>query len=94
MKFGNEPGVQKMALYQAGSSQHKPRLRVTNVMAHGPGIKLLNGLAEASTNGVAIYAYRCRLLLLNIPSGRMWTMLPSSSLLLWNRPAGGLPGTP
>jgi len=29
-------------------------------MAHGPGIKLVNGLAEASTNGDTIYTYRCR----------------------------------
>jgi hypothetical protein len=60
MKFGNEPGVQEMELYQAGSSQHKQPLRVTNVMAHGPGIKLLDGLAEVSTNGCTIYTYRCR----------------------------------
>src|SRR5207249_7330242 len=61
MKFGNEPGVQEMEIYQAGSSQHNQRLRVTNVIAHGPGIKLLYGLAEASTNGKTTYAYRCRL---------------------------------
>jgi len=35
-------------------------LRVTNVIAHEPGIKLLDGLAEASTNGETTYAYRCR----------------------------------
>src|SRR5207247_2304176 len=34
--------------------------RVTNVLAHGPGIKLMNGLAEASTNGNTIYASRRR----------------------------------
>jgi len=49
-----------MELSQAGSSQQKNILRVTNVIAHGPGIKLLDGLAEASTNGDTIYAYRCR----------------------------------
>src|SRR5215471_14207245 len=42
----------KGKLYQAGSSQHQQRLRVTNVIAHGSGIKLLHGLATASTNGV------------------------------------------
>ena len=51
VKFGNEPGVQNLEISQAGSSQRKQRLRVTNVMAHGPGIKLLDGLAEASTIG-------------------------------------------
>jgi len=38
----------------------KHPLRVTNVIGHGPGIKLLDGLAEASANGDAIYPYRCR----------------------------------
>lgn len=60
VKCGNEPGVQEMEISQAGSSQRKLPLRVTNVIGHDPGIKLLNGLAEASTNGDAIYAYRCR----------------------------------
>src|SRR2546422_6647772 len=64
VKFGNEPGVQEIEISQAGSSQHKHPLRVTNVIGHGPGIKLLNGLAEASTNGNATYAYRCRVPLL------------------------------
>jgi len=45
--FGNEPGVRKIEIYQAGSSQHKLQLCVTNVMVHGPGVKLLDGLAEA-----------------------------------------------
>jgi hypothetical protein len=49
-----------MEIYQAGSPQLKLRRGVTNVMAHRPGIKLLAGLADASTNGVATYAYRCR----------------------------------
>jgi hypothetical protein len=49
-----------MEIFQAGSSQYHKRLRVTNVIAHGPGIKLVNGLAQASTNGGTIYAYRCR----------------------------------
>jgi hypothetical protein len=44
----------------SGIIAHKKRGRVTNVLAHGPGIKLMNGLAEASTNGNTIYAYRCR----------------------------------
>jgi hypothetical protein len=35
-----------MEISQAGSSQHKQPLRVTNVIGHGPGIKLLNGLAR------------------------------------------------
>jgi len=39
-----------MEISQAGSSQQKP-LRVTNVIAHAPGIKLLNGLAKTSTSG-------------------------------------------
>jgi len=47
-------------IFQAGSSQYHKRLRVTNVIAHGPGIKLVNGLAQASTNGGTIYIYRCR----------------------------------
>jgi hypothetical protein len=55
-EIGNEPGVQKMEISQAGSSQQKQSSRVTNVIAHGSGIKLLNGLAEASTNGCAIYS--------------------------------------
>jgi hypothetical protein len=44
----------------SGIIAHKKPGRVTNVLAHGPGIKLMNGLAEASTNGNTIYAYRCR----------------------------------
>jgi len=36
-----------MGISQAGSSQHKQPLRVTNVIGHGPGIKLLNGLARS-----------------------------------------------
>jgi hypothetical protein len=48
-------------------------LRVTNVIAHGPGIKLLDGLAEASTNGAATYAYRCRTLLFKTPAGLLTT---------------------
>jgi len=36
-----------MEIYQAGSSQHTLPLCVTNVMVHGPGVKLLDGLAEA-----------------------------------------------
>src|SRR5439155_15881494 len=58
---------------QAGSSQHKPRLRVTNVIAHGPGIKLLYGLAEASTTGDTTYAYRCRVRFLTPHPGQYWT---------------------
>ena len=49
-----------MEISQAGSSQHKQPLRVTNVIGHRPGIKLLNGLAGASTNGDTTYTYRCR----------------------------------
>jgi hypothetical protein len=52
LNYGNEPGVQIMEISQTGSSQQKKPLRVTNVIAHGPGIKLLNGLAKANTNGV------------------------------------------
>src|SRR5439155_1831155 len=58
---------------QAGSSQHKPRLCVTNVIAHGPGIKLLYGLAEASTTGDTTYAYRCRVQFLRPHPGQYWT---------------------
>src|SRR5215468_5749819 len=36
-----------MEIYQAGSSQHTLPLCVTNVLVHGPGVKLLDGLAEA-----------------------------------------------
>src|SRR5262245_41274789 len=42
-----------MEISQAGSCNRKNTLlRVTNVIAHGPGIKLLNGLFKTSTNGV------------------------------------------
>ena len=51
MKFGNEPGVQETEISQAGSSQQKKQLRVTNVMAARAWDQLLDGLAEASTNG-------------------------------------------
>src|SRR5262249_20128792 len=46
MKFGNEPGVQNRKISQAGSSQHKQLLCVTNVIAQGPGIKFWDGLAS------------------------------------------------
>jgi hypothetical protein len=50
--YGNEPGVLDMEISQAGSCNRKTSLlRVTNVIAHGPGIKLLNGL-KTSTSGV------------------------------------------
>jgi hypothetical protein len=51
---GNEPGVQKGKIFQSGSSQHQhqPLLRVTNAMAHGPGIKLLNGLVDQAPLGL------------------------------------------
>src|SRR5439155_16883869 len=62
-----------MEISQAGSSQRKPRLRVTNVLAHGPGIKLLDGLAEAGTMGKTIYAYRCRLRSCRTRPGLNWT---------------------
>jgi len=86
-EVGNEPGVQKMEISQAGSSQHKQRLRVTNVIAHGPGIKLLDGLAQASTNGDTTYAYRCRapFSTTRTPTGQSES---SSLFLLW--PAGQL----
>jgi len=57
--YGNEPGVQLWNSFKRDHRNTKP-LRVTNVMAHRPGIKLVNGLAEASTNGDTIYTYRCR----------------------------------
>jgi hypothetical protein len=60
IKFGNEPGVQKIEISHAGSAQQKNMLPVTNVIAHGPGVKLLDGLAEANTNGNATYTYHCR----------------------------------
>jgi hypothetical protein len=47
--------VRKIEIYQAGSSQHKLQLCVTNVMVHGPGVKLLDGLAEAK------HQWRCDL---------------------------------
>jgi hypothetical protein len=53
----------------------KKLLRVTNVIAHGPGIKLLDGLAEASTNGKTTYAYRCRPRFFNTRHGLDWTGL-------------------
>jgi len=76
-----------MEISQAGSSQRKQRLRVTNVMAHGPGIKLLDGLAEASTIGETTYAYRCRL---RFCTRRQGLDQMKSSLLLWSWPAGQL----
>jgi hypothetical protein len=83
---GNEPGVQKMEISQAGSSQRQQQLRVTNVIAHGPGIKLLDGLAKASTNGDTTYAYRCRAPLSTTTRSRDQF---KSSLLLLRRPQGG-----
>jgi hypothetical protein len=47
----------------------KQLLRVTNVIEHGPGIKLLTGLAEASTNGDTTYVYNCRVLYSNNLNG-------------------------
>src|SRR5437870_4262553 len=43
------------------------------VIAHGPGIKLLYGLAEASTTGDTTYAYRCRVRFLRPHPGQYWT---------------------
>jgi hypothetical protein len=60
MKYGNEPGVQKIEISQAGSVQQNACCPVTNVIAHRPGVKLLDGLAQASTNGETTYAYHCR----------------------------------
>jgi len=73
--FGNEPGVQEMEISQAGSSQQTTLSRVTNVIVHGPGIKLLDGLAEASTNGETTYAYRCRPRFFSTRHGLDWTGL-------------------
>src|SRR5262249_50481387 len=47
LAFGSEPGVRKMEIYQGGSSQRKLLLCVTNVLVHGTGVKLLDGLAVA-----------------------------------------------
>src|SRR5205814_10565915 len=58
---------------QAGPSQHKPRLFGTNVIAHGPGIQLLYGPAEASTTVGTTYAYRCRVRFLRPHPGQYWT---------------------
>src|SRR6266516_4132731 len=92
VKFGNEPGVQNIEISQAGSSQRKQRLRVTNVRAHGPGIKLLDGLAEASTMGITIYAYRCRPHL--VEHDRDW-MGPHEKFLTVREPASRpAPDTP
>ncbi len=80
--FGNEPGVQNGEPFKRDHRTQKA-WRITNVMAHGPGIKLMNGLAEASTNGNTIYAYRCRGEVLNyLP---VWTgpRQNASSFLLW-----------
>ena len=78
-----------MELFQAGSSQHKKRLRVTNVMAHGPGIKLVNGLAEASTIGDTIYTYRCRARFLNPRTPRSGP-IQFLTVITLAPPAGGL----
>src|SRR3989454_12377330 len=91
LKFGNEPGVQEMKISQAGSSQHKDRLRVTNVIGHGPGIKLLNGLAEASTNGDATYAYRCRVPFLRLIMDGSGPMLKFLAVIGPARPGRGTP---
>src|SRR6266516_4915186 len=80
--FGNEPGVQNGEPFKRDHRTQKA-WRVTHDMAHGPGIKLMNGLAEASTNGNTIYAYRCRGEVLNyLP---VWTgpRQNASSFLLW-----------
>src|SRR5438132_3978327 len=39
--FGNEPGVQKVESFKRDHRNTKKQLRVTNVIGHGPGIKLL-----------------------------------------------------
>ena len=78
----------KRKIYQAGSSQHKQRLRVTNVVAHGPGTKLLHGLAQASTNGETAYTCRRRAesLKRDMVEKGPCRILPSSLLLLvWPR---------
>ena len=67
MKFGNEPGVQKLKISQAGSSQHKHRVACHQCFAHGPGIKLLDGLPNKHQWGTT-YAYRCRVLIFYNPA--------------------------
>jgi len=52
--------VQKEKSLERDHRNRKSNCGVTNVTGHGPGIKLLNGLAEASTNGLTTYAYRYR----------------------------------
>src|SRR5689334_3833230 len=76
----------KGKIYQAGSSQRKQRLRVTSVVAHGPGTKLLHGLAEASTNGIAAYTYRRRAEFLKretVETGPCANHASSLLLLVW-----------
>jgi len=64
-------------------------LRVTNVIAHGPGIKLLDGLAEASTNGETTYAYRCRPRLFSTRHGLDRGFQSSLLLLVWPQDSWG-----
>jgi len=61
-------------------------LRVTSVVAHGPGTKLLHGLAEASTNGIAAYTYRRRAEFLKretVETGPCANHASSLLLLVW-----------
>jgi hypothetical protein len=79
MKIRQRARRAKLKISLAGSSQRQKQLRVTNVIAHGPGIKLLDGLQ--STIGVTTYAYRCRAPL----STTSWLIDQSKSSLLFLR---------
>src|SRR5215831_17867670 len=75
---------------QTGSSQHQTQSRVTIVIAHRPGIKLLDGLAFASTIGVATYPYHYRAHFLTLPLSQIGVIC-SFLLLIWRSTVGDTP---
>src|SRR6266850_1545219 len=81
----------KSRILSSGIIATQKQLRVTNVIGHGPGIKLLNGLAEASTNGDATYAYRCRVPLLRLIMDGSGPMLKFLAVIGPARPGRGTP---
>src|SRR5467141_978552 len=81
----------KSRILSSGIIATQKQLRVTNVIGHGPGIKLLNGLAEASTNGDATYAYRCRVPFLRLIMDGSGPMLKFLAVIGPARPGRGTP---
>jgi hypothetical protein len=81
MKSGNVPGVRNRKSLSSGIISIQHRSSVTNVFAHKPGIKLLNGLLNG-TIGVTTYAYRRRVRLSTTPS-RQDQSKSSFPFLIW-----------